>query len=902
MLIRRTLAGISAAALAGLTSLTVVPAAVAAPSTGALTRLPSDVIPGLGALAPAGAAPATQKLTVDIDLANARSAAEVALNRAIYTKGNPQYHQYVTPAQYDAMFAVPASETDAALQWATRDGLSVTRVNGTGDMLTLSGTVAQAAKTFAVTISDYTWHGFSFYANRDAPSVPTALQITGIDGLNDAQHMHTTDKAPSNAVRHGTVPAQDTCDPTGSACVGVTTPNDIRSVYDAPAGNQGQGQEAAVFGEGDYNGPITDLRLFEKNFGLPKVPVKVILTESSNPSAYSDTSGDGEWDLDTQAITGVAPQIQQLDMYFATSLNDPDVAAEFSVWADDASGPKQANASFGECEYDPISSKLPTGTDNFAAGQAFTVETEKILTQATSEGRTLFASAGDDGSSCPILPADTNGVANQAFPDVNYPCASPEAVCVGGTVLYTTGGDTEAAPNPSLHAKRVLEYTWTFTGGGTSVVFPQPAWQSGVTPVPGQCLYDDTGAPVSGATPCRAVPDVAAQSGDVVTNGYSIYTGGTLSESGGTSLSSPLNVGMWTLDQAASPKAAGNGFAAPVFYKHASDFFDIGGSASSPPTSNGYFTSAPGWDYTSGLGVQDVANLEKAVDGTTTPVNDVASPGTGTETVVDNQGHAVSTGTGTTGGAPVDPACVPLFSGPPNSAAYPQLSPVQVQSYPQLSVIQGDMHTVSIKGVENLQTVLTVQDMQDGPTAVAQPGGANEYYMTWGYKGTTYFTNAEVAVTGDSFNYGSITKVGTTNQYSNAGTATGTIVTGKDGTITIDVPLSDIGSPALTDTLTGPAAAVYVEVGAPAVGGSLQPADTAGPGYDFTLDEVCAATGQPGSDGGAGVASGEVPEAPLAIGIPAAGLLLAGGLVIRRRRRAEAAVMADHNTNHGAAR
>lgn len=877
------MAALSAAALAGLTTLVVVPAAGASPLAAGITRLNTDVIPGLSTLAPTGSTPAATKVEVNLDLVNAKSAEETSLDHAIYTEGSPDYHHFLTPAQFAAEFGVPASETQAAITWATRDGLALGRVASTGDLVSLTGTAAEVDRTFGVKLDDYVWHGVRFYANTAAPTVPSSLQIFGVDGLNSAQRMLTDHNAPSATAQHGASPAQDTCDPSNSVCVGVTTPNDIRSVYDAPAGNQGQGQTAAVFGEGDYSGPVSDLRLFEQNFGLSKVPVQVILSDDdNNPADYSDTSGDIEWDLDTQAITGVAPDISQLDLYFGTSLFDADVANMFSTWADDPKGPEQANASFGECEYDPAAQQLPSG-DDFAAGETFTQTVESVLTQANVEGRTLFASAGDTGSSCPIVPVDVNGAGNEAFPDVNYPCASPEAVCVGGTVLYTTGGDTEAAPNPSLHASRVLEYSWTYTGGGTSVLFPQPSWQSAATPVPGECLYNDQGSPVSGPTPCRAVPDVAAQSGDIISNGYSIYASGQLTEEGGTSLSSPLNVGMWALDQAAAKTAKGNGFADPTFYSNSGDFFDVGGGASSPPAGNGYFVSTPGWDYVSGLGVQDISQMEKAVDGGTTPTNDVSSPNTGTLTVVTPAGAVVSTGSG---GASADPACVPLFTGAADAAAYPPEEPVE--SEPQLDVIQGDMHTVNVSGVENLQTILTIQDMEDGPTAVAQPGGANEYYMTWTYKGTTYFTNAEVAVTGDSFNYGSIEKVGATSEYSNSGTGTGTIVTGTNGTITVDVPLSDVGSPALGDTLTSPAAATYVEVGVPAVGGSLQEADSAGPGNDYVLGEVCAATGQPGSDGGAGVGGGQVPEAPLAIGIPALGLAVAAGLVVRRRRRAAA--------------
>lgn len=886
---RRHLAVLAATTLTGLTCVAFAGGATAAtPDPASLTRLTADVIPGLAAATPEGVPAPGTPIRVDVTLADPDPAGEQALLAALQTRGNPAYHHFLTPAEYAARFAVPAGQAAAVESFATAHGLRVARVDAMRDLITVTGTMQQAAATFHTSFANFLWHGLSFWANVSAPEVPAGLGITGLVGLNSAQRMHTTDKAPAAGAPHGQAPAQDTCDPTGAVCTGVTTPNDIRSVYDAPAANKGQGQTLAIFGEGDYKGPISDLRHFEQAFSLPQVPVKVVLTDGSDLSKYTDTAGTGEWDLDSQSTTGVAPDIQQLDLYFASSLSDQSVENEFSVWADDPTGPLQANASFGECEYNPAAQQLPASAD-FAAGQAFTQETEQVLTQANAEGRTLFASAGDTGSSCPVLPVDVNGLANEAVPDVEYPCASPHAVCVGGTVLYTTGGDSEASPDPTRHASRVLEYTWTFTGGGTSFVFPEPAYQAGESTVVGRCLYDTGGNPVVPPVPCRGVPDVAAQSGDVVTNGYSIYTGGALTESGGTSLSSPLNVGMWTLDQAAAA-SGGNGFADPVFYGHPGDFFDIGGGPSSPPASNGYFASTPGWDYTSGLGVQDVTALMKDIDGTTTPTNDVAPPNTGGYTAVDPSGTVLDSssgttstgGTGGTGGTTgaSAPACVALFTGKPDAAGYPAQLP---QSYPQLDILQGDMH-VSADG-KNLETILTIQNMSEGATAVAQPGGANEYYMVWNYKGTPYFTNAEVSALGDSFNYGTVTKVGTTNQYSNSGTATGRIVDGANGTVEVDVPLAAIGGPATGDTLSGPTGSTYVEVGAPQVGGSLQPVETVGPGNDYQLGEICAATGLPGSSGGAGPAGGTVPEAPLAIGIPLVGLGAAGWMVARRRRR-----------------
>ena len=129
---------------------------------------------------------------------------------------------------------------------------------------------------------------------------------------------------------------------------------------------------------------------------------------------------------------------------------------------------------------------------------------------------------------------------------------------------------------------------------------------------------------------CRGVPDVAALSGDIVSNGYGIWScgpppvvNGLLGEQagcsegngGGTSLSSPLWTGMWArLTSTAPAGSPGYGFANEAIYEVAKDpklyaqsFFDITAGA------NGLDQTQPGYDYVTGFGVPKLAGLIAAV-------------------------------------------------------------------------------------------------------------------------------------------------------------------------------------------------------------------------------------------------------------------------------------------------
>src|SRR5205085_5163795 len=140
-----------------------------------------------------------------------------------------------------------------------------------------------------------------------------------------------------------------------------------------------------------------------------------------------------EWDLDTQASTGMAPNVASESLYFARTNTDKDVYASWVAWVNDKKAPLQASASYGECENIPNTSAV--------SSDGLETPGDKLLKQAAIEGRTLFASTGDTGSSCPIVPAGTNGAATQVWPGLNYPSASPYAVAVGGTDLNSDGAN-----------------------------------------------------------------------------------------------------------------------------------------------------------------------------------------------------------------------------------------------------------------------------------------------------------------------------------------------------------------------------------------------------------------------------------------------------------------------------
>ena len=327
-----------------------------------------------------------------------------------------------------------------------------------------------------------------------------------------------------------------------------------------------------MIAEGDLTQTISDLRLAESQQQLPQVPVNLVY---AGPQS-TDTSGVDEWDLDTQTSTGVAPNAQALDIYVATSLSDADLASAINLWVSQDVA-QSASASLGECDI------LPFLDGSMAIDDA-------TLAEAAAQGQTFFASTGDTGSSCAVLP--TNGVPASGPPDTEYPASSPYAVGVGGTTLDTTDDD-----------QYVTEIAWNSGGGGVSPVEAGGAWQDGVVP--------------TSSLGFRGLPDIALDADP--NTGALIYVDGATEQIGGTSLASPLALGLWTRLQSSHGNALG--FAAPKLYAL---YTKAQAGSPLPPTSVpgfhdivlgaiGTYVATPGWDYTTGLGSFDVAALSSAL-------------------------------------------------------------------------------------------------------------------------------------------------------------------------------------------------------------------------------------------------------------------------------------------------
>lgn len=336
-------------------------------------------------------------------------------------------------------------------------------------------------------------------------------------------------------------------------------PTEFPAIYAVGSIKDASKAKVAIVASGDISQSITDLRQFEAQNALPEIPV----TQINVGPAGTDTGGVPEWDLDSQDIQGMAGNVKKLVFYVITSLANSDLTAGFNQIVSDNSV-KIINVSLGECE---TGAKL----DGSMAAD------DQLFAQAVAQGQVFSVSTGDSGS-------DECGRRNgQSFPAV-----SPYVMAIGGTTLFTEAGAYSS------------EKAWSGGGGGPSIYEPKPSWQAG---------YGDASF--------RSVPDVSLDA-DPRSGAILVVNGGS-AQYGGTSLSAPLFCGLYA--RLLSGLGSGLPFPDPTIYASAPDNATTKFLRDVTKGSNGDWTAASGWDYTTGWGSLKISAYYKLVKSTLPTAN-----------------------------------------------------------------------------------------------------------------------------------------------------------------------------------------------------------------------------------------------------------------------------------------
>ena len=301
-----------------------------------------------------------------------------------------------------------------------------------------------------------------------------------------------------------------------------------------------------------------------------------------------------------------------------------------------------------------------------------------------------------------------------------FPASLPEITAVGGTEFSDTSLTYWSATNDANGASAVgyvPEKAWNDfsptgslrffgSGGGASVLFPKPAWQSG------------PGVPKDGQ---RDIPDIAFPAS--MTVAYQLILNNAANANGGTSAASPAFSGLIAM---VNQKVGGNGLGNinPALYRLAQStrdvFHDITAGdtkaaclQSSPGCVNGLVGHAAGtgYDMATGLGSVDGYNLvTKWVTGASTNTTLNISPNSGLNLNDTVQLSAMVTGSG-------DPptGTVTFLSGPVTVASVP------LKTVDGVSTAATSVTVVLIASSTTLTAVYSGDSVYDGSQAAVQP-------------------------------------------------------------------------------------------------------------------------------------------------------------------------------------
>lgn len=526
--------------------------------------------------------------------------------RDIATPGSPHYHVRQSVADTAAEFGATPETIAAIVADLEKRGLPVEQ-NVTGAFLTARLTVAQAEDLFRTAIGTYRLGGRGTFLSPDgAPSAPATWNgvvrevfgLSTLPALDDVRDEEEEEESFRDDATHAraaftVIDQPGAAGPSGTpqGCADALAtkgfkPNELLTAYGIDAlrgqGYAGQGIRLAVVEDGGY--VQSDIDTFTSCYAIanPVTPTLVLTGGLTEPLPVN-----GEATLDIEVALSVAPQLAGLYVFES---NEETLADRIILYA----APLDP-ANTGGAPVDVLSSSL--GTCEQSLTQSYVDLMEHVFATAVAANVSVFASAGDSGSST-CYHHDGTTQAQSA----SYPATSAYTTAVGGTNLALDASN--AIAGSSVWNDQPLNGGDSAGGGGPSVFVAAPSWQSG------------TG---TGDT-MRTTPDVAFL-GDPLP-GYAIYrsSNGGWYDDGGTSAATPfLAASTALLHQAmlaqtnAVPVVAYewiSGLAA----SSANDVFDDIVLGDNDLFGVGCCTAAPGYDQASGWGSLNVGAVSQALD------------------------------------------------------------------------------------------------------------------------------------------------------------------------------------------------------------------------------------------------------------------------------------------------
>ncbi len=549
---RRTSFPILLLAVAGLTLFRLP-----APAAGS-QQLRGHVPAAVARLQSAALLPRGTNLQLAIGLPLRNAAALTNLLHQIYDPASPNYHHYLTPAQFAAQFGPTEKDYQAVIAFAQAHGLKVTATHPNRVLLDVNGPVTAVENAFHLTLRVYPHptEKRTFYAPDTEPSLDLTVPVLHVSGLdNFALPQPRLQATRITAAKKSALPNA------GSGPSGNFMGGDFRTAYVPDTTLTGTGQTVGLLQFDGYT--AADIAYYETKAGLPNVPLQNVLIDGAS-GGPSGSGGEVEVSLDIEMAISMAPGLSKVIVYMA---HNP------SPWVD----------LLNRMATDNLAKQLSCSWYQHSA--VANPATDQIFQQMAAQGQSFFNASGDYDAYTGLI---------------DFPGDTPYLTQVGGTQLTTTG------PGGAW----VSETVWNRnngigSGGGISTQYPIPSWQTNVSMAGNQ-----------GSTTLRNTPDVALTAESVY-----VRADGADYNVGGTSCAAPLWAGFAALvnQQALASGHAPVGFVTPAIYalggsaNYTASFHDITTGNNESPSSPTKFSAVAGYDLCTGWGTPAGQSLINAL-------------------------------------------------------------------------------------------------------------------------------------------------------------------------------------------------------------------------------------------------------------------------------------------------
>jgi subtilase family serine protease len=515
----------------------------------------------------------------------AQQSALDALVAAQHDPHSPEFHHWLTPAQYASRFGAASGDAAQVNAWLAQHGFTIDEFPAGNRLIVFSGTAAQIADAFHTELHRYRIGNTSHIANSQDPQIPAALApvVAGIVSLHDFRRA-------SAIAQHRPLDAKAQWTLGGSHYI---YPVDFAALYDLnplyAVGTTGSGATIAIAARSNIN--LADVAAFRLSAGLAANDPAVILA-GPDPGLVENDQDESTLDVEWSGAVAPAASVALVAAGSTAVTDGIDLSAQYIV--NHALAPV-VSVSYASCEQQMGAIEL-----------AFY---NSLWEQAASQGMSVLVASGDAGAAGCNQGSDSTG----SVAAVNGLCSSPYSTCVGGTEFNegANPGQYWATANSAAQGSAlgyIPESVWNesasnsgyglwSSGGGISQVYAQPAWQQAAS-----------GA--AAANGMRAVPDVSLTAASH--DGYVIYENGFDWIVSGTSVAAPAMAAIMALAvqaNAGQPQGNANAILYPLAAIQPSAFHRTPEGNNTVPGVEGFAAASQTYNLATGLGSADASSL-----------------------------------------------------------------------------------------------------------------------------------------------------------------------------------------------------------------------------------------------------------------------------------------------------